>query len=96
MKNHDKQFLNKDGIKYLCGIDEAGRGPLAGPVVAAAVILPNDVVLNGINDSKKLTKRKREQLYDLIYQNALSIGVGIIDNDIIDTINILEATKLAT
>lgn len=95
MKNHDNKYLNQYNINYLCGIDEAGRGPLAGPVVAAAVILPNDLDLNEINDSKKLSKHKREKLYKLIYQKAISIGVGIIDNKIIDDINILEATKLA-
>lgn len=80
---------------YVAGIDEAGRGPLAGPVVAAAVILPKHLEILGVNDSKKLSEPKREALYDLIKENALAVGVGIVDNHTIDEINILNATKLA-
>ena len=93
-----KQFeeeLYSGGIQYIAGIDEVGRGPLAGPVVAAAVILPKDFIVLGVDDSKKLSKKKREELYSLITECAISYGVGMIDNNIIDEINILEATKLA-
>lgn len=76
----------------IAGIDEAGRGPLAGPVVAACVIMPMDVEIDGIYDSKKLSPKRREAMYDIIYDTALSIGVGRIDHDIIDEINILNAT----
>ena len=79
----------------LCGIDEAGRGPLAGPVVAAAVIFSDDVFIDGVFDSKMLTHQKREELFDEIISSALCYGIGIIDNNIIDGINILEATKTA-
>jgi len=76
----------------VCGIDEAGRGPLAGPVVAAAVILPRDVEILYLNDSKKLTEKRREALYDEILAKAVSYGVGIISPQVIDEINILQAT----
>ncbi|MBW2647274.1 MAG: ribonuclease HII [Deltaproteobacteria bacterium] len=79
----------------IAGIDEAGRGPLAGPVVAAAVIFPEETYIPGINDSKKLTPAKRENLYDQIYENAISIGLGIIDSPEIDKINILQASLLS-
>lgn len=81
-----------DGEKVLIGIDEVGRGPLAGPVVAAAVILPYDTTLVGLKDSKKLSEAKREALYDEIKKVALGIGVGIVDAPVIDEINILQAT----
>ncbi len=81
-----------DGKYAVAGIDEAGRGPLAGPVVAAAVILPDNIIIEGINDSKKLSPKQREQLYDEIINKAISIGVGIVNADIIDEINILQAT----
>jgi len=84
-----------NGFKNIAGVDEAGRGPLAGPVVAAAVILNKDVIIPGINDSKKLSEAKREYLYDEIRAKAISIGVGIVDEKIIDEINILQATLLA-
>lgn len=87
--------LNKKGYEFVCGVDEAGRGPLCGPVVAAAVILPKDAHIEGVNDSKKLTEKRREKLYDDIMQNAVSVGVGVSDVDIIEEVNILNATKKA-
>jgi len=87
--------LYEQGVKLIAGIDEVGRGPLAGPVVAAAVILPEDFDVLGIDDSKKLSEKKRESLSVLIKEKALAYGIGIIDNQIIDEVNILEATKLA-
>ena len=87
--------LYSEGYEYICGIDEAGRGPLCGPVVAAAVILPKDKYIEGVNDSKKLSPKKREKLYDDIKKEAISVGIGIMDVDIIEEINILNATKLA-
>lgn len=83
------------GREYIAGIDEAGRGPLAGPVVAAAVILPRDFKLIGLTDSKQLSKQKREHFYDVIVTQAISYSIAIIDNHVIDEINIFEATKLA-
>lgn len=83
------------GYDILCGVDEAGRGPLAGPVVAAAVILPQEMVLDGVDDSKKLTAKKREELFTLICQNALTYGVGLANEAEIDEHNILNATYLA-
>lgn len=94
MKEYENELYNK-GIKYIAGIDEVGRGPLVGPVVTAAVILPKDFYDERINDSKKLTEKKRELLYDVIMENALSVGIGISSEDVIDEINILEATKKA-
>jgi ribonuclease HII len=90
-----EEELYAGGVRYIAGIDEVGRGPLAGPVVAAAVILPTDFDILGVDDSKKLSGKKREELYDQIVKYAVSWGIGIIDNYIIDEINILEATKLA-
>lgn len=93
-----KEFENElyeNGIKYIAGIDEVGRGPLVGPVVTAAVILPREFYDERINDSKKLTEKKRELLYDVIMENAVSVGIGISSEDMIDEINILEATKKA-
>ncbi|MFU0833116.1 MAG: Ribonuclease HII [Oscillospiraceae bacterium] len=84
-----------DGCKMVCGIDEAGRGPLAGPVFAAAVILPEHEQIEGLNDSKKLTPKKREMLYDEIVQKAVAWGVSFATEDEIDKINILQATFLA-
>ena len=83
------------GFKTICGIDEAGRGPLAGPVYAAAVILPFDLEIDGLNDSKKLTEKKREPLFDIICEKAISYSVGIATEEEIDEINILNATFLA-
>uniref|UniRef100_A0A831UF76 Ribonuclease HII n=1 Tax=Geobacter metallireducens TaxID=28232 RepID=A0A831UF76_GEOME len=85
----------RSGFRSVAGIDEAGRGPLAGPVVAAAVILPQGAELPGLTDSKKLSAPKREHLFGLIYECALAVGVGVADNDCIDRINILQATLLA-
>lgn len=80
------------GYELVAGIDEVGRGPLAGPVVAAAVILPKECRIEGVNDSKKLSAKKREELYDIILEKALSYGIGIVSNERIDEINILQAT----
>lgn len=87
--------LNEKGINLIAGVDEVGRGPLIGPVVAAAVILPKDFKLEGLTDSKKLSEKKREKYYELIKEKALAIGVGIISEKRIDEINIYEATKEA-
>lgn len=87
--------LWKDGNRYVAGVDEVGRGPLAGPVVAAAVILPEDFSILGVDDSKKLSAKKREELYDLIMDAAIAVSVGRREPGIIDEINILEATKAA-
>lgn len=92
--SHEDAARN-DGRKVVCGIDEAGRGPLAGPVFAAAVILPEHAEIEGLNDSKKLTPKKREALYDVIVQTAIAWGVGFATEDEIDKINILQATFLA-
>ena len=83
------------GYTIICGTDEAGRGPLAGPVCAAACILPRGLVIEGLNDSKKLSEKKREALFDLIIENAVSYSIQFIDNVTIDEINILEASQLA-
>lgn len=83
------------GFTAVCGIDEAGRGPLAGPVCAAAVLLPEGVVIDGLNDSKKLSEKKRELLFPVIEENALAFGIGFADEKEIDEINILQATFLA-
>ena len=85
--------LNSKGFNKICGIDEAGRGPLAGPVVVAAVIMSKDSIIEGVNDSKKVSEKKREKLYDEITNSAISYGVAIIDQKEIDDINILNATK---
>ncbi len=92
LKKIEKEFFDK-GIKYIAGIDEAGRGPLAGPVVVASVIMPEDSMIEGVNDSKKVSEIKREKLYDIIIEQAISYGIGIIYQDEIDDINILQATK---
>lgn len=94
MKEFETGLYN-NGINYIAGIDEVGRGPLVGPVVTAAVILPKDFYDERINDSKKLTEKKRELLYDVIMENAISVGIGISSEDVIDEINILNATKKA-
>lgn len=91
----EENALRQSGIKYIAGVDEVGRGPLAGPVVAAAVVLPEDFDTLGVNDSKKLSEKKREELFDIIEGEALGIGIGIVDHDVIDEINILQATKKA-
>ena len=82
-------------VEFICGIDEAGRGPLAGPVVAGACILPRDLDIYYLNDSKKLSEKRREELYDVIREKAIAWGVGIVDQTVIDEINILQATYLA-
>ncbi|MGN0703702.1 MAG: ribonuclease HII [Lentihominibacter sp.] len=87
--------LHAKGYKYIAGVDEVGRGPLAGPVVAAAVILPEDFDVPGVDDSKKLSEKKREELFDIITERAVAYGIGMADHSIIDEINILQATKLA-
>ena len=94
MEEFETELYN-NGINFIAGIDEVGRGPLVGPVVTAAVILPKDFYDERINDSKKLTEKKRELLYDIIMENAISVGIGISSEDVIDEINILNATKRA-
>ena len=91
---YEEKLIN-DGVKLIGGIDEVGRGPLVGPVVAACVILPLNYELPGLNDSKKLTEKRREEFYKILMQDAISIGIGIIDEKKIDEVNIYEATKLA-
>ena len=86
--------LYNENVKYICGIDEAGRGPLAGPVVIGAVILPVDSLIEGVNDSKKVSEKKREKVFEEIISQAISYNVGIVDQNTIDEINILNATKL--
>lgn len=86
--------LYENNIKYICGIDEAGRGPLAGPVVVGAVILPENSFIEGVNDSKKISEKKREKIYEQIIDEAIAYSVGIVDQKTIDEINILNATKL--
>ena len=80
LKEIDKSYF-KEGYNYICGIDEAGRGPLAGPVVVAAVIMPKDSMIEGVNDSKKVSEKKREKLYELIIEEAISYSVGIVDQN---------------
>ena len=87
--------LYKSNVKLIAGVDEVGRGPLIGPVVAAAVILPENYMLEGLTDSKKLSEKKRDKFFEIINRDALSVGIGIIDENIIDEVNIYEATKLA-
>ena len=89
LKKYEKEYADAG---YICGIDEVGRGPLAGPVVAGAVILPKDCDILYINDSKKLSEKKREELFDVISREAVSVGIGIVSAKRIDEINILQAT----
>ncbi|MBQ9125894.1 MAG: ribonuclease HII [Clostridia bacterium] len=89
-----EQNLQQTGCTLIAGIDEAGRGPLAGPVVVAGVIMPLDDIIEGINDSKKLSEKKREKLFDQIMAKAIDVQVAILDNEQIDQLNILNATKL--
>lgn len=89
MKRYEKEY---DACGYICGIDEVGRGPLAGPVVAGAVILPKDCKILYLNDSKQLSEKKREELYDIIMQEAVAVGIGYATHKRIDEINILQAT----
>ena len=92
LKEHENELREK-GFKTICGIDEAGRGPLAGPVVVASVIMPANSMIEGVNDSKKISEKKREKIYDQILEEAVSYGIAIIGQDEIDEINILNATK---
>ena len=92
--NYEKE-LYKQGYKLIGGVDEAGRGPLVGPVVASCVILPMNYSCPGLNDSKQLTEKKRDKLYDIILRDAISVGIGVVDAKTIDEINILEASRLA-
>ncbi len=94
LQDYERQ-LHQKGILYIAGVDEAGRGPLAGPVVAAAVVLPEEAELPGVDDSKKLSEKKREQLYEEILEKAVCYGIGQRDSRVIDEINILEATREA-
>ena len=94
MLRYEKE-LYVQGINLIAGVDEVGRGPLAGPVVAAAVILPQNCKIKGLNDSKKIPKKKHEEIFQAVKENALAIGIGIMDNHVIDQVNIYEATKLA-
>ena len=94
LKKIEEEIYSKNpNFKYICGIDEAGRGPLAGPVVVACAVMPRDSMIEGVNDSKKISEKKREELFEKITSEAISYGVGIIDQKEIDRINILNATK---
>lgn len=93
LKQEEKK-LYEANMNFICGIDEAGRGPLAGPVVVGAVILPKNSFIEGVNDSKKVSEKKREKLYEQITDEAIAYSVGIVDQKTIDEINILNATKL--
>ena len=94
MQSFERDCFEK-GFQYIAGVDEVGRGPLAGPVVACAVILPKDIEDLGFDDSKKLSAAKRQEVFALIQEKALAIGVGVMDNHVIDDVNIYQATKLA-
>ncbi|MFW8051851.1 ribonuclease HII [Vagococcus fluvialis] len=101
LENHFQEMklyennARQQGFSFIAGIDEVGRGPLAGPVVSAAVILPENFHLVEVNDSKQLSLKKREELFDQIMEQALAVGIGIKDEQVIDSVNIYEATKLA-
>ena len=94
MLAYEKELYTQ-GIQLIAGVDEVGRGPLAGPVVAVAVILPENCKIPGLNDSKKIPKSKHKEIYEAVLQNAIAIGIGVKDNQVIDQVNIYEATKLA-
>ena len=94
MLSYEKDLYSK-GTSLIAGVDEVGRGPLAGPVVAAAVILPKNCKIKGLNDSKKIPKKKHEEIFQAVKDNSLAIGIGIMVNHVIDQVNIYEATKLA-
>ena len=94
MLSYEKS-LYAQGVELIAGVDEVGRGPLAGPVVAAAVILPKLCKIKGLNDSKKIPKSKHEAIYKQVMKEAVAVGIGIKDNHVIDDVNIYEATKLA-
>ena len=87
--------LHEEGYELVAGVDEVGRGPLAGPVLAAAVVLPDDFDVLGVDDSKKLSEKRRDALYDEILSRAVGVGIGMADQSVIDDINILQATKAA-
>ena len=91
---YENELYDK-GIELIAGVDEVGRGPLIGPVVTAAVILPKGYVLEGLTDSKKLTEKKREKFYEIIMRDAIAVSIGMMDESVIDEVNIYEATKLA-
>ncbi|OGC07382.1 ribonuclease HII [candidate division WOR-1 bacterium RIFOXYA2_FULL_36_21] len=91
----EESFFRKKGLDFIAGVDEAGRGPLAGPVVAAAVILPKQYKIKGLDDSKKLSEKERERLFYIIQKKAVDIGIGIVDQKTIDKVNILQATLMA-
>lgn len=93
LKKVEEELYNEKGLKAIAGIDEAGRGPLAGPVVVACCLMPKESMIEGVNDSKKISEKKRELLYEQITNEAISYGIGIIDQKEIDEINILQATK---
>ena len=95
LRKIENELYDSKKVETICGIDEAGRGPLAGPVVVASVIMPKDSMIEGVNDSKKISEKKRELLYEQITKEAISYGVGIIWQDEIDSLNILNATKKA-
>ncbi len=94
MKNFDNSYLSAS-VKYVAGVDEAGRGPLAGPVVSAAVIFSEDTFIEGVNDSKKLTEKKREELFPQIMDKSLAFSVSAVSHGVIDRINILQAALLS-
>lgn len=94
MKEYENE-LYKNGVKLIAGVDEVGRGPLVGPVVCACVILPKDYYNDEINDSKKISEKKREKIFDVIMRDAVGVGIGMSSEKVIDEVNILEATKLA-
>lgn len=94
MSQYENDLYSK-GVEIIAGVDEVGRGPLAGPVTAACVVLPRDFDVLGVNDSKKLTPKKREELFNVISEKAVAVGIGQMEHDVIDSINILEATKQA-
>ena len=91
---YERELWNQ-GLEYIAGVDEVGRGPLIGPVVTACVILPKNFILEGLNDSKQLSEKRREEFYQYIMDNAISVSIGMKDEKVIDDINIYEATKLA-
>ena len=95
LKEEENKLYADKKIQYICGIDEAGRGPLAGPVVVGAVIMPKDSMIEGVNDSKKISEKKRERIYEQIIEEAIAYSVGIVDQKQIDEMNILNATKYA-
>ncbi len=92
MMQYEQKFIN-DGARLIAGIDEAGRGPLAGPVVVAGVIMPMDTLIEGVDDSKKLSAKKRDMLYDKIMATATDVQIAVVENEVIDRVNILNATK---